>query len=60
MGGIPLFRGTRVPVRALFDYLRAGKSAAVFLDEFEGVSPEQVQAVLAVAEAEVFRDLESA
>ncbi len=31
LGGIPVFRGTRVPVQNLFEYLEAGDSLAVFL-----------------------------
>lgn len=49
MWGTPCFFGTRVPVRALFDYLRAGRSIAVFLDDFPGVSIEHVEAVLTLA-----------
>ena len=46
MGGVPVFRGTRVPVKALFDYLEAGKTVQQFLDDFEGVPYEAVEAVL--------------
>ena len=47
LGGEPVFRGTRVPVKALFDYLRAGDSIDVFLDHFPGVRRDQVEAVIA-------------
>lgn len=46
MHGTPVFRGTRVPVKNLFDYLEAGNSLAEFLDDFPGVSSEQAIAVL--------------
>ena len=49
LSGATAFRGTRVPVRNLFDYLSAGKSVDVFLDDFPGVSRAQVQAVLGAA-----------
>lgn len=49
LGGEPVFRGTRVPVQALFDYLRAGYDLATFLDHFEGVTRPQAQAVLQLA-----------
>lgn len=49
LGGAPVFRGTRVPVQTLFDYLEAGDSLDVFLDEFPSVSREQAIAVLEVA-----------
>ncbi len=45
-GGIPVFKGTRVPVQSLFDHLKAGDSIAVFLDGFPSVRHEQVLAVL--------------
>ena len=40
LGGTPVFVGTRVPVKTLFDYLEAGDSLEVFLDEFPSVSRE--------------------
>ena len=46
VGGAWLFKGTRVPVRALFENLEAGASINEFLDWFPGVSRGQVEAVL--------------
>ena len=46
MGGTPVFRGTRVPVQTLFDYLEGGDSIAEFLKGFPTVSEKQVIAVL--------------
>ena len=46
MGGTPVFRGARVPVIALFDYLEAGNSVNVFLDHFPSVKRDQVLALL--------------
>ena len=43
LGGEPVFRGTRVPVKSLFDHLKAGDSLETFLDDFPGVTREQVQ-----------------
>jgi uncharacterized protein (DUF433 family) len=40
MHGIPVFRGTRVPVQTLFDYLEGGDSLDVFLNGFPTVSRE--------------------
>ena len=48
LSGTPVFRGTRLPVRALFDYLADGLSLDYFLETFEGVTREQAQAVLQV------------
>jgi uncharacterized protein (DUF433 family) len=42
LGGIPVFYGTRVPVRNLTDYLAAGDSIEEFLEDFPTVSREQV------------------
>ena len=50
VGGAGLFKGTRVPVRALFENLEAGASINEFLDWFPGVSRGQVEAVLEHAE----------
>jgi uncharacterized protein (DUF433 family) len=49
LGGTAVFVGTRVPVRILFDYLEAGDSLEVFLDEFPSVSREQAVAALELA-----------
>jgi len=46
MGGTPVFRGTRVPLQALLDYLEAGDSIDEFLDGFPTVTREQVMAFL--------------
>ena len=40
MHGTPVFRGTRVPVKTLFDYLEAGDSIEDFLEGFPTVSHE--------------------
>lgn len=50
LGGTPVFYGTRVPVKNLFDYLEAGESINYFLDDFEGVHREQVIGVLEMSE----------
>jgi uncharacterized protein (DUF433 family) len=49
VSGTWLFRGTRVPVEALFENLESGASVDEFLEWFPGVSREQVEAVLAHA-----------
>ncbi|QYX32265.1 DUF433 domain-containing protein [Sphaerospermopsis torques-reginae] len=49
LGGIPVFVGTRVPMRTLLDYLEAGDSLEVFLDHFPSVSREQAIAALELA-----------
>ncbi|HEY8601557.1 MAG TPA: DUF433 domain-containing protein [Thermomicrobiales bacterium] len=46
LGGIPVFAGTRVPVRTLFDYLAAGDRLSDFLDDFPTVTRESAQSVI--------------
>lgn len=46
VSGAWLFKGTRVPVVALFENLEAGARVDDFLEWFPGVSREQVEAVL--------------
>ena len=48
-GGIPVFTGTRVPVKALIDHLKAGESLDYFLQGFPSVSREQAIAFLEFA-----------
>ena len=50
VSGAWVFKGTRVPVRALFENLEEGASLDDFLRWFPGVTREQVVAVLAHAE----------
>ena len=50
LGGTPVFNGTRVPIKNLFDYLEGGESIETFLDDFEGVTREQVLRVLQFSE----------
>ena len=49
LGGAPVFAGTRVPVRALIDYLGGGQPLAEFLEDFPTVSREQAVAALRLA-----------
>jgi len=46
LGGIPVFANTRVPVRALWDFLEAGDSLDEFLESYPDVAREQAVAVL--------------
>ena len=49
MSGMPVFKGTRVVVKTLFDYLASGYSLDVFLDDFSSVSREQAVKTLDMA-----------
>ncbi len=48
VSGVVVFRGTRVPVSALFDNLRDGTSIEDFLAWFPGIERSQVESVLKV------------
>ncbi len=54
LGGVPVFRGTRVPVKSLFDHLEAGDPLDIFLEDFPGVTREQAQAVIEIAGRHLF------
>ena len=46
LNGIPVFVGTRVPVKNLFDYLSAGSSIDEFVDDFPTVGRDTVMAFM--------------
>ena len=46
LGGTPVFIGTRVPVRLIFEHLEAGDSLEIFLEDFPSVSRELAIQVL--------------
>jgi len=46
LGGAPVFRGTRVPIQTLFDYLEGGEALEDFLEGFPTVSRESAIAAL--------------
>jgi uncharacterized protein (DUF433 family) len=46
LGGTPVFAGTRVPVKALIDYLEHGRPLAEFLDDFPTVKKALAVGVL--------------
>ena len=50
VSGAWLFKGTRVPVRALFENLEGGATIDEFLEWFPGVTRDQVEAVLPYTE----------
>jgi uncharacterized protein (DUF433 family) len=60
MSGTPVFVGTRVPFRALIDYLENGQSLDEFLDDFPTVQREQAVAALEEAGEAVLEHARSA
>jgi uncharacterized protein (DUF433 family) len=45
-----LFKGTRIPIRALFENLESGEQIDDFLEWFPGVAREQVEQIIAFAQ----------
>ena len=60
MSGTPVFRGTRVPIKNLFDYLEGGDSLDVFLDDFPTVNRDQVIGVLELYTVKLLEEYEIA
>lgn len=50
LGGTPVFWGTRVPIKNLFDYLETGESIETFLEDFDGVTKSQVVRLLEMSQ----------
>ncbi len=50
LGGTPVFYGTRVPIKNLFDYLETGDSIEIFLSDFNSVKKEQVIKILKMSQ----------
>ena len=51
LGGTPVFRGTRVPVKTLFEYLEDNYTLEEFLECFPSVTREMAHGVLECSEA---------
>ncbi len=49
LGGTPVFVDTRVPVKALFDYLEHGHGVALFLDDFPSVTRQRAEQAIVLA-----------
>ncbi len=58
MGGTPVFKGTRVPIQHLFDYIKGGDSLEVFLDHFPTVEREQALALLELIQERILGEYE--
>ena len=54
LGGTPVFFGTRVPVKNLFDYLETGETVNDFLQDFDTVQPHQATRVLEMSKNRYF------
>lgn len=56
MSGALCFKGTRVPVQNLFDFLEGTSSFEEFLQDFPSVSREAAVAVIEDAKSKLFAD----
>jgi uncharacterized protein (DUF433 family) len=56
LSGIPVFAGTRVPVKTLIEYLEAGDRLEDFLQDFPTVTREQAAAALKIAKEALLQD----
>ncbi len=50
LSGTPVFKGTRVPVKNLFDYLEAGDSMDKFHEDFDYIPKASILAILKYTE----------
>jgi uncharacterized protein (DUF433 family) len=60
LGGTPVFRGTRVPIRSLFDYLEGGDTLDEFLRQFPSVQRDQAIGLLDLARETLAADATAA
>jgi uncharacterized protein (DUF433 family) len=57
LGGTPVFAGTRVPIKNLFDYLQGGDDLDDFLEGFPGVSKDHAVTVVEAAKKSLFAQI---
>jgi uncharacterized protein (DUF433 family) len=57
LGGVPVFRETRVPFQALLDYLEGGQPLSEFLDDFPTVTREAAVSALELAKTSLVGQL---
>ena len=60
LGGVPVFAGTRVPIRVLIEHLEAGDRLDDFLDDYPTVTREQAIGVLELAMEQLAKNNEAA
>lgn len=55
LGGTPVFKGTRVPIKTFFDYIGWGYSLEEFFDFFPSVTREAAMQILTEAEQSILQ-----
>lgn len=58
LGGTPVFNGTRVPIKNLFDYLETGETIDEFIEDFPSVKREQIIKLLEFSEKMMVKSTE--
>ncbi|MCY4155683.1 MAG: DUF433 domain-containing protein [Gammaproteobacteria bacterium] len=58
LGGVPVFMGTRVPVRILMEYFETGEDLNEFLDQHPSVSREQAIQLIRLVTEQLTTDAE--
>ncbi|MEP7037043.1 MAG: DUF433 domain-containing protein [Acidobacteriota bacterium] len=58
LGGTPVFNGTRVPIKNLFDYLETGETIDEFIEDFPSVKREQIIKLLEFSEQMMIKSTE--
>lgn len=53
LGGTPVFSGTRVPIKSLFEHLEGGDSIDDFLEGFPSVGQDQVLGLLEISKEQL-------
>lgn len=51
MSGAAVFRGTRVTIQTLFDYIESGKTVEDFIADYDWIKKEQALEVLEIAKS---------
>lgn len=49
LSGTPVFNGTRIPVKILFDYIKTGEPLEEFLENYPSITKEHMEKVLNLA-----------
>ena len=60
LGGTPVFKGTRVPIQNLFDYIEGDETIDEFLVDFPTVSKDQVIQLLEQLKGHALKGIKAA
>jgi uncharacterized protein (DUF433 family) len=60
LGGMPVFTGTRVPIKNFFDYIEGGENLETFIDDFPTVRREQALGLIELLKKRLLAEYEIA